>query len=383
MDRRAFLSVLAATGGALAAGGLLPASAGASANPAAPAGGRRTRHLVLVAFAGGVRTRETFGTPANVPTLAGLAREGVLYTRARTANLGHFGAALSIFTGIAEQRGIRENARGNDVTLFEYLRKDLGWGPNEAWIATSGGAQQVNYAYGLHPEYGARFGANTLDGEGIFNREFKALLEAWGRPRAWSAQEERDLEALRAALARRAGAGAAPASSSQVERFLLQELTRGTSDLAGANASDAKALRVARNLLTLFKPRLVAVVLQDADIAHGNFNGYVEVVRRNDAALGELVQSIRQDPELAGSTAIVVVPEFGRDRDLNSRRGLDHGDGSADLASVTCTCWGPDFRRNVVVEEEVGVVDVAPSVCELFGAKARFARGRRLPGLFA
>jgi uncharacterized protein (DUF1501 family) len=376
MDRRAFLKTAAATGTVLAASRLFSARAEL-------AGERKTRHLVLVAFAGGVRTRETFGTPQNVPTLQALADEGVLYTRARTSNLGHFGAALAIFTGLAEQRGIRENTRSNDVTLFEYLRKDLGWGPNDAWIATSGGAQQVNYAYGLHPDYGAKYGANTLDGEGIFNREFKSLLEAWGRPRQWSEAEERQLADLRATLARHDGAAKADAGAAQVERFLLEELTRGTADLTGPNASDAKALRVARNLLTLFRPKITAVVLQDADTAHGNYGGYVEVVRRNDAALGTLWTAIKQDPELANSTAIVVVPEFGRDRDLNSRRGLDHGDGSEDLGYVTCTCWGPDFKRKSVVQSEVGVVDVTPTICDLFGAKPRLAHGKRLPGLFA
>jgi uncharacterized protein (DUF1501 family) len=376
MDRRAFLKTAAATGTVLAASRLLSARS-------EPAGERKTRHLVLVAFAGGVCTRETFGTPQNVPTLQALADEGVLYTRARTSNLGHFGAALAIFTGLAEQRGIRENTRSNDVTLFEYLRKDLGWGPNDAWIATSGGAQQVNYAYGLHPDYGAKYGANTLDGEGIFNREFKSLLEAWGRPRQWSADEERQLADLRATLARRPGATRADAGAAQVERFLLEELTRGTADLTGPNASDSKALRVARNLLTLFRPKITAVVLQDADTAHGNYGGYVEVVRRNDAALGALWQAVKQDPELANSTAIVVVPEFGRDRDLNSRRGLDHGDGSEELGYVTCTCWGPDFKKKSVVQSDVGVVDVTPTICDLFGAKPRLAHGKRLPGLFA
>jgi hypothetical protein len=380
MNRRTFLRTAAATGGALAASRLLAGSARASADPAPRE--RRTKHVVLVAFAGGVRTRETFGTTENVPTLQALADEGVLYTRARTSNLGHFGAALAIFTGVAEQRGIRENARSNDVTLFEYLRKDLGWGPNEAWIATSGGAQQVNYAYGVHADYGAKYGANTLDGEGIFNREFKSLLDAWGRPRSWTAAEEAQLADLRACLARHGGADKPDPGAAQVERFLLDELTRGTADLVGPNASDAKALRVARNLLTLFRPRITAVVLQDADIAHGNYGGYVEVVRRNDAALGELWKAIKQDPELANSTAIMVVPEFGRDRDLNSRRGLDHGDGTEDLSYVTCTCWGPDFKRKSVVKEEVGVVDVTPTICELFGAKPRFAHGKRLSGLF-
>lgn len=375
LDRREFLQWTAAAG----------VAAGLASNSVARQGSqqrgaqRKTEHLVLIAFAGGVRTRETFGTPKNVPVMTAMAEEGVLYTRARTANLGHFGAALSIFTGNAEQRGIRENVRGKDVTLFEYLRKDLGWGPNDTWIATSGGAQQVNYAYGLHPEYGPQYGANTLDGEGIFNREFKALIDTWGRPREMGAREKELFTRVRRGLS----GDAAAQGAEQVERFLLEELTRGTSDLTGANASDGKALRVARNLLTLFRPRLTAVVLQDADIAHGNYNGYLEVVRRNDAAIGELLDAVRNNPLLNGKTSFLIVPEFGRDRDLNSRRGLDHGDGSEDLSHVTCLGWGPDFRKRAVIQEEVGVVDVAPTVCELFGAKARFARGKRLPGLFA
>src|SRR5437773_4464718 len=119
-SRRELLKGAALAGGVLA-GAALASRAGARAegepadlaDPVRPgAGGRKTRHVVLIAFAGGVRTRETFGTPQNVPTLQAMAGEGVLYTRARTSNLGHYGAALSIFTGVAEPRGIRENARG-------------------------------------------------------------------------------------------------------------------------------------------------------------------------------------------------------------------------------------------------------------------------------
>lgn len=70
-----------------------------------------------------------------------------------------------------------------------------------------------------------------------------------------------------------------------------------------------------------------------------------------------------------------VLPEFGRDADLNSRRGLDHGDGSNDLEYVTATCWGPDFARNRIVEDDVQAIDVCPTVCELLGASA--AKGAR------
>lgn len=380
-DRRTFLAALA--GGSLV-GGLSPSARAALAPPLPFSFRGKTKHVVVIAFAGGVRTRETFGSPENVPNLKAMADEGVLYTRARTANLGHFGATMSIFTGISEARGIRENARGPDPTVFEYVRKDLGLPPGQAWVATSGGAQQVNYAYGMHPDYGLRFGANTLDGDGIFNREFKAVLDAYGRPRTIEGDEEALVDSMRGSLAR-AGDGPKkdPESDRQVEKFLLDELTRGTADLSGANAGDAKALRVARNLVALFKPTLTGIVLQDADIAHGSFNGYVEVIRRNDAMIGELWAAIKADPELAESTAIFVCPEFGRDADLNARRGLDHGDGSDDLNYVTCTAWGPDFKKGTVVQEDVRTIDVIPTACDVLGAKARFAKGKRLPRLYA
>ncbi|MFT5286404.1 MAG: hypothetical protein ACI8TQ_002572 [Planctomycetota bacterium] len=341
----------------------------------------KTRQIVMVAFAGGVRTRETLGNPSNVPNLAAMAKDGVAYMRTKTANLGHFGATMSLFTGISEARGIRENARGNDPTLFEYVRKGLGLPASDVWISTSGGAQQTNYSYGLHSDYGAQYGANVLDGDGIFNNEFKSLLKSWGRPKQMDEHELDLMHRMRAGIGSSGSDRQADESQVTVERYILQELTRGTSDLRGANAADAKAMRVARNLLTIFKPKLISVVLQSADIAHNSFNAYSEIIRKNDAALGELWQSIKQDPELADSTSIFVLPEFGRDSDLNSRRGLDHGDGSDDLNYVSTVCWGPDFRKGQEISETVRSIDVCATICDMFGVTARFARGKRLPRL--
>ena len=138
---------------------------------------------------------------------------------------------------------------------------------------------------------------------------------------------------------------------------------------------------MARNLLALFKPKLTAVVLQNADVAHGSYNCYVEVIRRNDAAIGEIMDTVRADPELASSTAVFVLPEFGRDKDLNSRRGLDHGDGSDDLNYVGGLAWGPTFAKGRVVQEEVQTVDVTPTICELFETRAALAKGKRLARL--
>src|SRR5262245_21017321 len=334
-------------------------------------------------MAGGVRTEETFGTPANVPNLIRIAQQGVVYPRARATNLGHFGATLSIFTGISEPRGIRDNARGTDPTLFEYLRKDLGLSSNDVWVSTSGGVQEANVSYSLHPEYGAAYGANTLDGEGIFNQEFKGLLDTYGRPREMDARELALLEKMRASMGSSRPETGDPGADAMVERFLLEELRRGTQDLKGLGAADAKAFRVARNHVAVFRPKFLAVVVRDADQAHGSFNNYVQILRRNDEMLGELWNTVQGDRELAESTGFLVLPEFGRDADLNSRRGLDHGDGSDDLNYVSLVCAGPDFRRGEIVQEEVRTIDVCNTACALMGADPRYARGKRLPRLMA
>ncbi|MEM7309432.1 MAG: hypothetical protein AAF682_22305 [Planctomycetota bacterium] len=376
-------SVLSGSAGALAGAALVGASPHALAS-AALLRERKTKHVILVAFAGGVRTRETLDTPDNVPVLKQMADEGVVYPRTRTANLGHFGAAMSIFTGISEARGIRENARGPDPTVFEYVRRDAGLSASEVWMSTSGGAQQANYAYSTHSEYGPAFGANTLDGDGVFNQEFKDIVDRFGRPREMDGREVELLERMRGSIESGDDAGGVNTAETarQVERYILDELTRGTADLRGVNAGDAKSLQVARNLMLMFRPKLLGVSLQNADVAHGSYNSYVEVVRRNDVALGELWEVVRSDDSLRESTAIIVLPEFGRDRDLNSRRGLDHGDGSDDLNYVSTVCWGPDFKRGHVVNREVRTIDVCPTVCDMLGAKARMARGRKLPQLF-
>lgn len=344
----------------------------------------KTKRIVIVAMAGGVRTRETLGAPANVPNLMRILEQGVLYPRTRATNLGHFGATLSLFTGISEPRGIRDNARGTDPTLFEYLRKDLGLAQSDVWVSTSGGAQEANVSYSLHPDYGSRYGANTVDGDGIFNAEFKGLLDTYGRPREMDPTELALLERMRASIGTEDASRAVDIESlSQIERFLLDELRRGTQDLKGIGASDAKAFRVARNLMAVFRPRFLTIVARDADVAHGSFNNYVQVLRRNDEMLGELWESVQADRELADSTAFFILPEFGRDSDLNSRRGLDHGDGSDDLRYVSMICWGPEFRRGEIVQEEVATIDLCSTVCALAGVDARHARGKRLPRLMA
>ncbi len=350
---------------------------------------RKTKHVVLVAFAGGVRSKEVLGTPQNVPNLMRIASQGVVMPNVVCENVGHYGAALSIFTGNFEYLGIRENERGTNPTLFEYLRKDAGFGLGDVWLSTAGGAQGRLFAHSDHPAYGADFAANLMDGDGIFNVEFKKVLDAFGRPKPETDADRIALDTLGDALdpSRLGTLGNAKPDAQQirrVERFILDELAGTTTRLTGPGAGDAKAIRLGLQLLRVFKPRVLGITLQNADVAHGSFNAYVDVIRRNDQEIGALWDAIQQDPALKDTTSLVVLPEFGRDKDLNERNGLDHGDRSDEMLKVFLLAAGPDFRKNKVVTAEAKTIDVCPTLLSMFTRKPpALSRARVLRELFA
>ena len=96
-----------------------------------------------------------------------------------------------------------------------------------------------------------------------------------------------------------------------------------------------------------------------------------------------MLNAIEQDPELRDSTAVLVMPEFGRDKNLNERNGLDHGDNSEELLKISMVATGPDFKRGKKVDQEIDWIDLTPTICHMFGAKAEGAEGRVAKELFA
>ncbi len=344
-----------------------------------------TKRVVLVAFAGGVRSRETVETPANVPNLMRIAQQGVICPNVNVMNNGHFGATMSIFTGRTEYAGIRENERGENPTLFEYVRKDKELPAQTVWLSTSGGAQQRNLVYSSHKDYGEKYGANLIDADGVFNTEFQRVISSFGTPSVPSESEEAAVAGLRGAMAPpptvKAGLANDPETIQRLQKYILEEISGRTAQITGPGASDARAISVAVSVLRIFRPTLMGVVLQNADVAHGSYNAYVEVIRRADEQLGRLWDSIQADPELRDSTTVMVLPEFGRDRNFNQRNGLDHGDNSPELRKVGMFAAGPDFKKGKTITKDLRSIDVCPTACELLGATSSLSDGRLMSDL--
>jgi len=347
----------------------------------------KTKHLVLVAFAGGVRSKETIHTPANVPNLMRIAEQGVIAPNVNVMNNGHFGATMTIFTGNTEYRGIRENERGPNPTVFEYVRKGQELPAQTVWLSTSGGAQQRNLVYSQHEDYGEKYGANLIDAEGVFNTEFKRVIDSFGKPSVPGETEEEAVAKLRKAMQpapeTRGGLSNDPETIDRLQKYILEEIAGRTARITGPGSSDARALQVAVSVLRIFRPTMLGIVLQNADIAHGSYNAYQNVIQRADEQIGRLWDSIQADPQLRDSTTVMVLPEFGRDANLNQRNGLDHGDNSPDLRKVAMVAAGPDFKKGRTVTKDFKSIDVTPTACALMGVESDHAKGRVMRELLA
>ncbi len=130
-----------------------------------------------------------------------------------------------------------------------------------------------------------------------------------------------------------------------------------------------------------YAPSLLWITLHDMDIAHsGSYSLYIEGIQRTDRLCGEIWRTIQSEPEYAGKTTLFVLPDFGRDSDMDSGgNGFQHhrtGD------ALSRTTWmmtlDPGIRENRLVERPVQPVDLVPTLGALLGFSPSMGHGKPL-----
>ncbi len=352
------------------------ACAAASLRGAVPS---RASKAVVVTFGGGARDEETFMPDGqrNIPNLLNeLLPQGTFFSQVVNRGiLGHYVATASIVTGVYESFNNFAALKPDNPTVFEYFRKDLKRPITDAWVvAPSNG-------FGLIGESGSRaYGSGLGAGVILPKRLLSAALSATatGGDHGHLLVDNYEAPFYVPALA---GHHTELHQMGDILKLSVHDFAAHARNLA---SPDEMSVYIAKHLMRQLAPSLLWITLHDIDIAHsGAFSLYLEGIQRSDRLCAELWRTIQNEPEYANKTAMFILPDFGRDSDIDpGGNGFQHHrTGDAMSRTTWMLALGPGVRRNAVVDQPIESVDLVPTLGSLFGFDARFARGKPVAGV--
>ncbi len=335
----------------------------------------RNRKAVVVTFGGGARDDETFAPDGqeNIPhMLKELLPRATFYSQVVNRGiLGHYVATASLATGAYETFNNFAAVSPDNPTVFEYFRKDLNRPMTDAWvIAPSNGFNGIGES--VHRGYGKGYGAGVI----LPKRLLKAALAAGESTRLdHLLRDNYESPVL------------APEISgndfklSQMADVLKLSVANFTAHARSLASPDELSVYIARQLMRQLAPSLLWITLHDIDIAHsGAFSLYLDGIRRSDRLCAELWQLIQSEPEYAGKTTMLILPDFGRDSDTDpGGNGFQHHRTGDALSRTTwLMAMGPGIRENVVIDRPVDSTDIVPTLGARLGFSARYSQGKAL-----
>lgn len=329
------------------------------------------RKVVVITFGGGARDQETFAPEGqeNIPHLMReLIPQSAFFTHVSNRGiLGHYVATASLATGVYETINNFASLPPESPTVFEYFRKELKRPASDAWVvAPSNGFNRIGES--SHRSFGPGWGAQVILPKYLLSTASSGRGDYGGLLRD---SYETPLYA--------------PALSGnifeleQLETILKLSVADFKAHARTLSSPDELSVYIVRQLMRQFAPSLLWVTLHDIDIAHaGAYSLYIEGIRRTDRLSAELWKTIQSEPEYAGKTTLVILPDFGRDSDEDAGgNGFQHhrtGD------AISRTTWmmalGPGIRAGVVYDRPVDSIDLVPTLSTMMGFTASLSMGK-------
>ncbi len=331
---------------------------------------RRRRKIIVITFGGGARDQETFAPEGqeNIPHLLNeLIPQSSFFTQVVNRGiLGHYVATASLATGVYETLNNFSAIPPQHPTVFEYFRRDLGRPANDAWVvAPSNGFNRIGESECRHYGFGATVvlpkrllqaatAGTQVDYEHLLHDNYETPL--YTLPVEGSEFELQQMESV---------------LKLSVADFLAHARTLAS--------PDELSVYIAKRLMTLFAPSLLWITMHDIDIAHsGTYSLYIDGIRRTDRLCSELWQAVQSEPEYAGNTTLLILPDFGRDADQDSGgNGFQHHR-TGDVASRTTwmMVMGAGAREGVVYDHPVQSIDLVPSLGAMLGFSPVQSQGK-------
>jgi hypothetical protein len=334
------------------------------------------RKVIVITFGGGARDQETFAPEGreNIPHLMHeLIPQSTFFTQVVNRGiLGHYVATASLATGAYETINNFASLPPESPTVFEYFRKDLKRPASDCWVvAPSNGFNRIG-------ESSNRFFGPGSGARVILPKYLLSAATSSGVDYGHLLHDSYETPMAAPTL------GGSTFELEQMERILSLSVDDFKAHARTLSSPDELSVYLVRQLMKQLAPSLLWVTMHDIDIAHaGAYSLYIEGIRRTDRLCAELWNAIQNEPEYAGKTTMIILPDFGRDADEDAGgNGFQHHRTGDVLSRTTwMMALGPGVREAVVSERPVDSTDLVPTLGSMMGFSPTFSKGKPISEL--
>ncbi len=351
-----------------------------------------TDRKVVVVTCGGMRREDTFADSGfgNIPHLCrDLLPQSVFYPFLHNNGVtSHFNTISSVLTGNWQRLDDWGKTPPTSPTLFEYLRKALHLGQDQAWFISSNKALTSQIGASSVSDFGPAFRANV-----IFPKQLliSAVVHAAAQGRPVHSADRATVQPEIVAILNGDnydGLGwSVGGDSSSLDKLTLGTIQQAIEDLIRTSApatGDEFTYLVAVEVIKRFAPSVLAITFSDMEVAHfGSYSLHLSGIATVDRLVYELWNLLQTLPAYREKTTLFVLPEFGRDLDGSNTNGFfNHRQGSDSTRITWMMCLGDAVRRAQIMEDPIEQTDICPTIAGLFELKKLDLAGKPLPGLW-
>ena len=342
-----------------------------------------SHRVIIVTFGGGVRYSETFAPEGlrNIPRLVELRPQGHFFKSCINAGvLSHFNSTASIVTGNWQRVDDFGFQPPSGATLFEQYRKRTAAGPLDAWIIATN-KSFATMGWGSDAGLGQPFGANVVLPKQLLLEAVEEVVRK--KSDQGVARRENVLHQLEGILNEGyEGVGwTIFKAGRQLDRHIRETLLRGLLEYINGpeapSSGDELTFFITREIMREFAPRLMLVNFWDMDVAHwGSYSLYLQAITKTDRLTGMLWDEVESNPQYKGKTTVLILPELGRDGDMDAANGfLNHRSGDRSCRNTWLLALGAAVPRGET-ERPVHHIDVAATAAEMLGIQTGELAGK-------
>ena len=342
------------------------------------------RRIIFVTFGGGCRYAETF-TPeglVNIPRLAALRPQGYFFKNCVNSGiLSHFNATSSIITGNWQWVNDFGAEYAQNPTIFESYRKATGSGAMETWVVAS----NKGFAR-IGGSANSSLGANVVLPKLLLTEAIKEVVRH--RPGSGVTDREtvqRQLEGLLNEGYEGLG-WTVFKTGQQLDGNVRETLTKALVNYIHGpdkpSTGDELSFFIAREVMREFAPKILLVNFWDMDVAHwGSYSLYLRAIQKTDELTGRLWDEVQSNPDYRDKTTMIVVPELGRDGDMDAANGfLNHRSGDPSCRNVWALAVGGGIAKGEA-DRPISHIDLCSTAAELLEIPMKGIAGKPLAGI--